>query len=233
MRIREAADRYAGTAFAELDLPKHAGTTIRTKIDADGAPGVAGSLIAAGLPDDLGDPFVVEERYYAEQRPCSPLTLETIAGGHYGRFTGDAHAQFPARARRQSFVTHDGQSSMQSPNWLEPFRSLRSLPPRFMSDSALRGGRGLYSVGPVGLLLWELTCMRPSPHREKALIAPVASNQSPSVFHLLFTPRMLLAGIMGFSSGLPILLSLTVLQPSRCDTASGACGPAGKRRGYF
>ena len=46
----------------------------------------------------------------------------------------------------------------------------------------------------------------------KTSIVPVASNHSPSVFRLLATPRMWLAGVMGFSSGLPILLSITVLQ---------------------
>jgi hypothetical protein len=40
----------------------------------------------------------------------------------------------------------------------------------------------------------------------------VASNHSPSVLRLLVTPRMWRAGVMGFSSGLPILLSITVLQ---------------------
>lgn len=40
----------------------------------------------------------------------------------------------------------------------------------------------------------------------------MASNHSPSVLRLLVTPRMWRAGVMGFSSGLPILLSITVLQ---------------------
>ena len=79
------------------------------------------------------------------------------------------------------------------------------------SDAALCGGRRPYSVSPVGLLLWEPTRTRSSSHREKRRSCPW-HRITRRLFRLLATPRMWLAGVMGFSSGLPILLSITVLQ---------------------
>ena len=100
-----------------------------------------------------------------------------------------------------------------------------------------------------------------SPHRQRSRHASMNIHPRPSILRIIGSRRMLVAFVMGFSSGLPLLLTISVLQawmkkergrpdhhrddvPSwGCPTPSSSCGPPvfdrftlpflGRRRGWL
>jgi hypothetical protein len=75
IRIGETTNRDSCASLAEFDFPKHAGAAGRAEIDANRTTGIAGSLVATGISDNLDYPFVVEKRHYPEQGTRSLLAL--------------------------------------------------------------------------------------------------------------------------------------------------------------